>query len=263
VDRGPEPFAKDLIVRSLTFSNGHTCVLVDDGGIYCRGDVGFGQLGIGDVSISAGGACAPAKCVLTFTRVPGSQTWKQVQAGFNFTCALADDGAAWCWGNGSSKPQPVVGDHRFAQIAVGDEHACGRTTEGALFCWGRGKDGELGHDSLTGSRTPVRVTGSTSFASVYAGGRRTCGLTAEGAAWCWGAGKRGQLGNGELAERVPHPVAVTGGLSFATLALARGGDTTCGVTTEGTVACWGKNNSGQLGDGGKADSSQPVRASLP
>jgi alpha-tubulin suppressor-like RCC1 family protein len=41
------------------------------------------------------------------------------------------------------------------------------------------------------------------------------------------------------------PVAVAGGLTFATL--TAGGEHTCGLTSGGAAYCWGNNFSGQLG----------------
>ena len=53
------------------------------------------------------------------------------------------------------------------------------------------------------------------------------------------------------------PVIVSGGLSFTSI--STGGQHTCGVTTTGSGYCWGRNNTGILGDGTEVDSSVPVR----
>jgi alpha-tubulin suppressor-like RCC1 family protein len=56
------------------------------------------------------------------------------------------------------------------------------------------------------------------------------------------------------------PVAVSGGLSFA--AIAVGDLYTCGVTSSGTAYCWGNNEAGQLGNGSIAHSTPaPVAVS--
>jgi alpha-tubulin suppressor-like RCC1 family protein len=41
-------------------------------------------------------------------------------------------------------------------------------------------------------------------------------------------------------------------------ALAAGSGHTCGLSTAGTILCWGQNAHGQLGDGSKAQSPVPV-----
>jgi alpha-tubulin suppressor-like RCC1 family protein len=85
-----------------------------------------------------------------------------------------------------------------------------------------------------------------------AGGGHTCALNATGIAFCWGLGGFGQLGNGGASDS-PTPVAVAGGLTFATL--GTGTNRTCAVTRAGAAYCWG---SALLGDGGSSDSPTPV-----
>jgi len=105
------------------------------------------------------------------------------------------------------------------------------------------------------------------FALVSAGNQFTCGVTTRGAAYCWGDDSYGELGDGSTktlqqcsAEwcMSPTPVAVLGGLTFATI--SAGWYHTCGLTTDGVAYCWGDNYYGELGDGTTANSSLPVRA---
>src|SRR5262249_51929877 len=56
--------------------------------------------------------------------------------------------------------------------------------------------------------------------------------------------------------RSDTPVAVAGGLTFATL--SAGDSYNCGVTTAGAAYCWGDNTYGQLGNGSYASSRTPV-----
>src|SRR4030095_817854 len=95
------------------------------------------------------------------------------------------------------------------------------------------------------------------FAPFTAGCAHTCARTSVGAAYCWGRGESGQLGVPVpttmcTTDAAPFPcsmtpIAVGGGLSFARL--AGGGAHTCGLTSDGTAFCWGKNANGQVGDG--------------
>ncbi|HET7251694.1 MAG TPA: hypothetical protein VFI79_17755, partial [Gemmatimonadales bacterium] len=55
----------------------------------------------------------------------------------------------------------------------------------------------------------------------------------------------------------PVATAVGGGLTFSSL--SAGGNSTCGVTPDGSIYCWGANGSGQLGDGTQTDRATPVR----
>jgi alpha-tubulin suppressor-like RCC1 family protein len=64
------------------------------------------------------------------------------------------------------------------------------------------------------------------------------------------------LGNGAI-QSTTTPVAVTGGLAFATLGL--GSWHSCGVTVAGVAYCWGENFFGKLGNGSTVPSSVPVK----
>jgi alpha-tubulin suppressor-like RCC1 family protein len=57
----------------------------------------------------------------------------------------------------------------------------------------------------------------------------------------------GQLGDGTLVNRA-LPVRVVG-LPAAAVGVSTGGEHTCALIEDGTVWCWGDNQSGELGDG--------------
>jgi alpha-tubulin suppressor-like RCC1 family protein len=75
------------------------------------------------------------------------------------------------------------------------------------------------------------------FVTLGLGNYRTCGVTATGAAYCWGTNYFGELGTGSEPQATPTPRAVAGGVSF--VAVGPGELSTCGLTTSGTVDCWG------------------------
>ncbi|HEY4954286.1 MAG TPA: hypothetical protein VII02_05325, partial [Gemmatimonadaceae bacterium] len=89
------------------------------------------------------------------------------------------------------------------------------------------------------------------------GGKQTCGLSHANNGWyCWGANDQGGLGDGTTTNRLT-PVAVTGGLAFATVS-SGGINFTCGLTAANAAYCWGNNWYGQLGDGTMTDRYTPV-----
>jgi alpha-tubulin suppressor-like RCC1 family protein len=104
--------------------------------------------------------------------------------------------------------------------------------------------------------TPAAMSTSLVFTSIEAGRNHSCGLTAAGTAYCWGENQDGELGNGFGGIASAPPVMVLGGHTWAEV--RPGGNSTCGVTTNGQGYCWGANGQGQLGDGATTGSLVPV-----
>ena len=192
----------------------------------------------------------------------------RVAAGDAHTCAIADDGDVWCWGDNSfgqlgnsSYPNgdsgvPVrtsgFGAGRTAvQIAAGANHTCVLTNDGTVWCWGSNGNVELG--AATGTQLdPVQVSlGAGITASrLFAGGNTTCALTSDTFLTCWGRNNKGQIGNGTTqASSGVSPTAVTGVPSTFTVSDVEVGDQhVCAVVAGGAaVRCWGYDNKGQLG----------------
>ncbi len=195
---------------------------------------------------------------VTFTAASFQSDHRSLLAGWFHTCAIAQGGAPYCWGenvhgqlgDGSltqrRSPTPVSGGLSLISLAAGDYHSCGLAAAGAVYCWGENASGQLGDGSTTRRLVPVAVTGGLRFVTLVAGGWHSCGLTGEGIAFCWGQNNWGQLGDGtSIYQSTPNPVA--GDFRFRTL--SAGQFHTCGVTTEGVTYCWGWNQHGQLGIG--------------
>ena len=257
VDRlSPVAIAGGLRLRAIDAGQFHTCGIGRAGVAYCWGSNATGQLGVGgSTTDTCAGAqpCSPAPAM-----VAGGQAFAVIAAGSRNTCALTDEGIAFCWGEGafgangngtttrSLVPVQVSGGHTFAAIDVGFDVSCGVTVDGAAWCWGSGTGGKLGNGSTTHRSTPVAVSGGLQFARISVGSSHTCGVTTEGAAYCWGVGTFGRLGNGSTTGRLT-PVAVSGGHTFASI--SAGAEHTCAVTTAGEGYCWGANGNGRVGDG--------------
>ena len=87
--------------------------------------------------------------------------------------------------------------------------------------------------------------------AIAAGGYHTCALLTGGTVECWGSNQFGELGNGInsqpfIPSQSSAPSAVTG-LS-GVVGLSGAGDDICAVLSNGTVKCWGSNQSGSIGD---------------
>lgn len=203
----------------------------------------------------------------TPTQADLTREYRTIAAGFVHTCALDQQGGAFCWGNNdysqlgaethetcggrpcSTSPMAVSGDIRFTMLAAGWVHNCGIAAGGRAWCWGGGsvdRQGYLGDGTLRRSIDPVAVASDSAFVSMTVGDGHTCALTTSGRAYCWGENDFGQVGDGSKVDRAV-PVPVAGSLRFREL--SAGAYHTCGIAVADVVYCWGDNRWGQLGSG--------------
>ncbi len=197
----------------------------------------------------------------------------KVVTGDSHTCALSAAGEVSCWGDnyygqlgdgqalpGADSALPVrMNLANVLNLAAGYNHNCAVLPKGTVYCWGENTLGQLGDGTSTSSSTPVNVAGLSNITSVAAGFDHTCALLASGTVKCWGSNVYGQLGDNGTVSTSGTPVDVvnlTGGV-----AISADGNTTCVVKNDGTIACWGENGIGQLGNGDNVDSPIPVAVS--
>jgi alpha-tubulin suppressor-like RCC1 family protein len=93
-------------------------------------------------------------------------------------------------------------------------------------------------------------------------------VTSAGDAFCWGTNSWGGLGTGDANHAVRQAPAPVVGLSAAmnpALRVSVGQLTSCAIAEAPVLQCWGRDTSGQLGDGNddQADEYTPVRVRFP
>ncbi len=215
----------------------------------------------------------------------GIKEASSVAMGTDFACG-ALDGASYCWGNNnygvygngtrtnSTTPTPtdatgVLRGKKIISMAAGNSSVCALSSDNGLFCWGNNNTyGQLGDGTTTTLYTPVAVKMDGALAGktikqISVGNYYACALTTDGGVYCWGYNNYGQLGNGTTNNSsVPVAVNTAGVLAGKTVTSISAGETnTCAVTSDGSAACWGYNNYGQLGNGTTNNSSVPVAVS--
>ncbi|MCE7983053.1 MAG: RCC1 repeat-containing protein [Caldilinea sp. CFX5] len=237
------------VVKAITAGGGHSCAILQSGGVQCWGRNGNGQLG--------NGANANQTTAVAVTGLAGPVT--ALAAGANHTCALLQSGAIQCWGDNANGqlgnqttvsrnvPTAVIGLAGPAKgIAAGLDHTCAILNDGRLQCWGDNARGQLGDSTREDKSSPVLVNNLRDVIATVAAGRfHTCALAIDGDLYCWGTNNRGQLGTGTVdSSRAPLRVV---GVPGDAVALTAGLDHACALFKNNLAYCWGSNRSRQLG----------------
>jgi len=236
------------LAKSISISDGPSCVVLDTGGLECWGENG----GIWSVPQTTLGSNAV-----------------QVSSGATHACVKLFDGTVRClgWNNGSGelgntvtttlpssrKIATVPLTKSVANVSAGGYYSCALFVDGTVQCWGQNGFGQLGNGLFSNSTTPVNVAFNASVVALQASWTHTCAILTGGVTQCWGKNDYGQLGatttqtvttdgNGFL---LPFPVAISNTPLTATSyqgAATRVISTyfsSCVLNDAGHFQCWG------------------------
>jgi alpha-tubulin suppressor-like RCC1 family protein len=143
----------------------------------------------------------------------------------------------------------------ISAYAVGGSHLCALTDQ--IYCWGRNDDERLGRPFVTiENDTPAPLTTSlTGIVGLSLGFAHSCAWSAS-EVHCWGSNFSGQLGEGAVGGSTEVPRTAT--LGGAVARVVAGDQHTCAIRSDQMLYCWGRNSSGELGDGTRMDRPTPV-----
>ena len=214
-------------MRYLSAGDNHTCIVLSDNTVKCFGMGAEGQLGSGttdNIGDGTGSSVATASAV----SLGAGRTARSISAGASHTCALLDNASVKCWGSGL-----------YGRLGYADSNNRGDAS------------GQMG-DSLP---AVALGTGRTAL-QISVGAQHSCALLDNYTVKCWGRGNYGQLGIGSTAtigdgagEMGDSLVAVAFASGRSARAIAAGSNHTCALLDNASVVCWGRGNSGQLGQG--------------
>ena len=213
-------------ITQVEVGSRHICALSQSRGVVCTGDNYDGRLGDG---------------VGTDVRFPSKVAEMDdavsVTAAAQATCAIREDGTAWCWGRGpaieATEPAPaqIIGVTDALSISSAGRNngsgpgwgwwpfACALHETGQVSCWSWSE------------WVAQPVEGVTGASEVVVGVASSCARTDSGVV-CWSDKK------GSVAEAVELPGEAT--------QLAVGDQHACALLSDGRIACWGGNWAGQL-----------------
>jgi alpha-tubulin suppressor-like RCC1 family protein len=155
---------------------------------------------------------------------------------------------------------PAVADVS-AVLVGGFSYTCALTkTEGTVKCWGNAAVSGAGPSATASASLPRDAISLSSIVSLAGGEAHACALKSDGAVLCWGDNLYWQIGDPTNAaiRTVKTPQEVVG-LGGPVLGLFTGATAShnCVITASFTVKCWGRNRSGNLGDGKTVDTPLP------
>ena len=259
----------------VAVGDGGACGLAQSGAVYCWGRIGLAQEGrngmrepnavLAHLRFTQVASGSRVGCGITDGQgtwcwstgstglVAGNHDFQSVTVGSmdwlggSHSCALDQEGLAWCWGynrfgqlganSGDTfrDPVPIQGNRSFSNLSAGASHTCG-VSAGEVFCWGENRRGSLGTDDGPWRSEPMPVPGITGAVAVAAGQGYSCAIIEHGATVCWGGNTSGQMGTG-TSDTLPHaPTPVS---SVPPLVALDASAMTCGLTDGGQVYCWG------------------------
>ena len=263
-------------VLSVSMGNRHSLALCSDGSLAAWGGGNNGQLGNGSNTTRSVPTVVDSSGALSGRRVIS------VAAGSSHSLALCSDGGLVSWGDNSrgqlgiesvtisSVPVAVntagaLSGKSVVSISSSYDHNLALCSDGTVVAWGNNNYGQLGNTTTTTSSLPVLVDATGVLAgktvvSVSAGSSHSIAVCSDGTVAAWGYNGSGRLGNNSTTNSsVPVMVDATGVLAGKTVvAVSAGGSHSIALCSNGTVASWGGNNYGQLGNNSTTNSSTPV-----
>lgn len=185
-----------------------------------------------------------------------------IEAGGRHACALGQSGTAYCWGDNTQGQLGVedevtgpteipLTDVRL--MALGAAHSC-FVTATELTCVGANDRGQLGNGSQVSQEEFVQPNldiSPSDIQQIVAANNHTCVLDQENTLYCWGDDTQGQLrlpmvdDDEDRFSSTPQVIDIQG---LGTVQeIGTGASSTCILTTQGQIHCWGDNSLGQLG----------------
>jgi alpha-tubulin suppressor-like RCC1 family protein len=289
VEQGGVLAGKTIV--QVSSGGAHTLALTSEGQVYAWGNNSSGQLGDNTTMFSS---VPVAVNTTSGTSALFGKSVVAIATGGLHSLALCSDGILVAWGNNfggqlgdntmADRSVPVAVNRvsgtsalfgkTVAAISAGSGHSLALCSDGTLVAWGYNNYGQLGDGALTNRLVPVavnRVSGTSALygktvAAVSAGGEHNLVLCSDGMIAAWGHNNRGQLGDGSTIDRlVPVAVNTASGISAlfgkGVVAIAAGGEHNLALCSDGSLAAWGSNGNGALGDTTVTDRFVPVAVS--
>lgn len=233
-------------VREFKLGERVTAAITNEDELYCWGNNQYGQAGIGE----SFGTDIPVKVL---------DSVEKISLGNYFTAALQKDGELYVWGlndrgqvgDGGKKerkdtPRKIMS--QIKEVYAWYDSCAAITTGGALYCWGANEDGKIGNGSLEDQRTPVCILNNVSeMVSAQTA------ISETGDLYHWGERLNMEFEDLDATNIYFPQILMRNVKSFASAWM------NYGILTENNdLYCIGRNQDGQIGNGGYTEQKVPV-----
>jgi alpha-tubulin suppressor-like RCC1 family protein len=185
--------------KTIAAGDYHSCALTETGRIYCWGSNNGSMLGVNS-------ALAHSNVPVSLTEV-AKISFSQITAGGHHSCALSENGAAYCWGTNdygqlgmgegiAVKHVPDLVSLSSVTLKTIDgrgSQVCALSSAGLPYCWG---DSILSNGSAKYTPTAIKMPDGITFEQITSRAH-ACAITPSGDGYCWGSNVQGQLGIGK------------------------------------------------------------------
>ena len=251
---------------------GHSLALKSDGTVYAWGYNWYGQLGINSSNYSL----LPVQ--VRNTADNGYLTdIIAIEAGYEHSLALENDGSVWVWGNNSNgilgdgtsyeRKTPIKLDtiSNAVSIAAGVRHNVILKNDGSIWVVGENDKLQHGNGTKIKSNQAQMVYINDGIKDISAGDSHSLALKNDGTILAWGSNNSGILGIGTNQNTsTPTRVIAEDGVGYFSnvKAISAGNNYSIALKEDGSVWAWGINYYGQLGDETTTLRINPVRVKI-
>ena len=248
-----EILRSSTIITMAGSSQLHAIGIKSDGTIFGWGSNANGQLGDGSA---------------TFSVIPKyiGSGFQLVAAGGDYSFGLKSDNSLWAWGQGFSASPTKVGSD-YMTVSAAWNHYLALGTDGSLWAGGSNNQGQFGDGTTLAKSNLQRIGGQ--FSAIAVGYDFSLGLKSDGSLWAWGINDHGQTGasstkqctqftNSPLVPCNLSPIQIGSGIA----SIAAGFYHSLAISSTGDLLAWGRNSSGQIGDGTTADVVSPKKIGI-
>lgn len=250
-------------VTSVAVGPAKACATFENGFIKCWGDLDLRGY-VANNPANRGDGPGEMGTALPYLKPAQGLKAVKVAIGYDFICALHDDGSVRCWNRSRTvymnplTESPALLDFgagkMMKDLDAGWSNVCSIGTDNVGYCWNMG-DSELPLGAIPGLGMNLSVQ------KISAAARSACAVLSTGATRCWGSNifsaghllgdQAGLLGlaDNQCDVRAPNSAGEVVLGNFPAADVSAGVSHSCVLSPQGTVKCWGSNYSGALGLG--------------